>query len=190
MNLLKRKKESPEKQKESPAFPLSPDFLNYKKIEKFDSETGYLVCEDNSLGAMYQIRGKGIQSASLGEKQLLSRSFGDFLKVYYPDLKFIVSQYPLETMNQIHYWEQKLKLAPTENHKRKIAFKIDQLQTASRKETNQEYMLMIFGNDKKEIERHEKLLFSNKGRALDLIKISPDKLENKLFNLNNMNTPL
>ncbi|MDT2525137.1 hypothetical protein P7D73_18190 [Enterococcus raffinosus] len=169
------------------SIPLSPDFLAYKSIDK---TTGYIRFVDDSFGKMYQIRGKGIQSASLAQRQTLSQAFGDFLKVYYSDLKFITSQYPVETEKQIAFWNKKLSLAPTENHRKKIEYKIRQLTIASRQETNQEYVLLIFGDDLEELKRNEKVLLGNSSGSLDLVDISIEKIENKLFNLNNMNTPL
>ncbi|KAL3950769.1 hypothetical protein [Lentilactobacillus hilgardii] len=176
---------------------ITPQLLGYKRILR----DNIIVLEDDTLAALFRIRGQGVYNQSSNQRLALISMTDNFYTIYTDDLKFIFSSNPVDTNSQQAYWLRQAsyyekKSLVTENtskrskyqfYKRLCEEKANILHNIGQKRRNQDYTLMIFGKDETDLTRNMNTLDNYGKYVLDTVPLNENEVAEKLEKLNNMN---
>lgn len=158
------------------------DFLPFLDIDDDDvfiTKYGYME--------IYQIETKDIYSLNDYEMELHKFSLITFLRNCVSDFKIVSMNFPVNTRTQQEYINNKLEKANNPIAIKFLEEKKSQFEFLESNRTNQEYFLLVFSKDKKEVTRN---IMQHQNRAMAFNQIDVEKKLKILFKLNNLNTKL
>ncbi|MBZ2406647.1 MULTISPECIES: hypothetical protein [Liquorilactobacillus] len=159
--------------------------LDYKGLT--DDENAYIVFKDDTYGEMLQLEGVGLASLSGREVTNVLSQYLSFLLRYLDDTTYITALYPVETDTQRGYWIRKYRKTKNPIRQRYIEDKIKMLEETHKQKTNQEYTLLVYGENIQKLEENIMKVRTWGGTAIKTHKITREKKTDKIFQLNNMN---
>lgn len=158
------------------------EFIDIDEDDRFIMKYGYMD--------LYQIKTKDVHALSESDIQRHIYSFISFLRAYSEDFKILSMNFPVNTTKQQIHIEKNLKLTTNPIAKKFLQRKLDELIFLEQNRFDKEFYIMIFANDKDEIEDRERVLYINQNLAFKVEEIELEKKLKILFKLNNFNTKL
>ena len=159
----------------------------------YDDKLKCFVMTDNTYMDLIQINTKDLVSSSDDEVEYDIMKFAKLYKMYAPDLKIVVMNFPCKTGKQQEYFIHKLKNTSNQIYRKFLQRKLDELVWLEKNNMIREYYYMIFGKKESEIKSNRDLIFNTIGRGKNGLsqEISKDKkiqicvrLNNKCFLVN------
>lgn len=162
--------------------PITRTLLDVFPIRDYQDD--YFLTDENQIIDVFQIRGKSFYNSSDAEIDAMVEALAYFFRLYKADFKFIGMNYPTNTKNQQAFLTMKQKMPELEKYEELINEKIAALQYLEQNTTDREAFIMIFAKN----ENHYSTLCNLLNRSgLHIEKISKEKKDNIIFQLNNMN---
>lgn len=186
-----KKSNSTKKGKEKSNKPgkIERNVLDLLPFAYYDTSNDFYVLDDNSCINLYQIITKDLANASDDEKEMDCLRFAKFYKMYLPDIKIIIMNYPCNTQSQQAYIRHKLEVRKNPVHRKWLDIALRELQYLESHATAREFYLLIFADDTTLFQKQELQLQTllNSSSVPMIEKISKEKKEAILYKLNNKN---
>lgn len=160
--------------------------LRYKRLT--NDQDHFLVLSNNTYAEMLQIEGIGLETLAPVELNKVLNTYLSFLRRYLDDVTYITSLYPVEIETQRSYWIRKYDHAVSDTQRHYIDDRIAMLEATHKQKSNQEYMLILFGDTQEALKKNINLVKSWGGDAIKVRGMTLEKKIAKLEQLNNMNT--
>ncbi|MDY2960017.1 MAG: hypothetical protein SOR72_04380 [Hornefia sp.] len=180
-------KEKSETKKENP---YVKDNLEIFPIRNYDEKLDGFVYEDKSYYDILEIipRDRGNE-----QKEELSYdifALARFLRLYYPDCKFMGLNFPINTRKQRQYLQYAIENTLDPIRKMWLEREIKELEVLETTVTRREYYLVFYGENKKDFMKNKTniLRWVGQGRSKFVKEISKDKKIQIVRKLCNMNT--
>lgn len=153
-------------------------------IRDYDTQNNYFITDENQIIDIFQVRGKCLYNASDAEIESQIETLAYFYRRYKADIKFIGMNYPTNTKNQQAFLTYMQKRPELERYEDIINAKLESLQYLEQHTTDREAFIMIFAKN----ENHYSTIYDLLNRSgIRIDRISREKKENIIFQLNNMN---
>lgn len=180
------------------------ELLQYKAITKDKNNFIILKDKDDGYAEMLSIRGQGVGTMAGRQQVEVIEGYMSFLRAYLEDSKAIISPFPANTAVQQRYASRMYtKVAKELNQEQdqrtkqqmrtRLRYINDQLQTNVKVEKelfNQEFILLIFGKNVRQLMNNRDNAVRWGGSALILEPMNRKRKEEALFRINNMNTKI
>lgn len=131
----------------------------------YDDKLKCFVMKEKLFMDLIQINTKDLVSSSDDEVEYDIMKFAKLYKMYAPDLKIVVMNFPCKTGKQQEYFIHKLKNTTNEIYRRFLQRKLDELVWLEQNDMMREYYYMIFGRKESEIKSNRDLIFNTIGRG-------------------------
>lgn len=160
--------------------------IRYKRLT--DDDNHFLVLYDDTYAEMLQIEGIGLETLAPVQVNNVLNAYLTFLRRYLDDVTYVTSLYPVEIDAQRAYWVRKYDHAKSETQRHYIDDRIAMLDATHKQKSNQEYMLILYGDTEQDLKDHINLIKNWGGGAIKAHSMSVRKKTAKLEQLNNMNS--
>lgn len=157
-------------------------FIDVTENDEFEMKDEYLE--------IFEINAKDISSMNEDEIQMHILAWGNFIRNYGLDHKIVEMTFPVQTSNQIRFLEKRKEIVKSDIALQIIDEKIFELQQIHENRYNNEFYLLIFAEDLKELHTNKERVLDLQNNYFSVKKLSLEKKIKILFKLNNMNTDL
>lgn len=175
------------------------EILPYKKVTK----EGILITKDNKYQAYLKVKTTDLTSISDEGFRRMVNKLTYLNRVYLEPFKIMSLTYPTEVIEQISYWNHRIKEAKKELLSNQDPGKETYLQW-NLKLARDNYMriefvstlpeltfcIVVYGDTLKEVNNHINLMKQAGGREFELELLAPKEVESTVEKLLNMNTSL
>lgn len=185
-NIVRKKKNNTNKpvEKKKKVLSKTPAILPFLKID----ENAIFMKE--GVMDILQIETKDLHSLNKDEMEFFLYSDSGFLRSYYPSIKMVALNFPVNNTRQLNYWKKKQGETEDPLKLRFIKRKIFELQFLEKERTNREFFLFIYAKNVQQLEERRSLAIRNKKQSFPVKTLSIQKKEDILFILNNQNSKL
>jgi len=155
-------------------------FIDVTENDEFEMKDEYLE--------IFEINAKDISSMNEDEIQMHILAWGNFIRNYGLDHKIVEMTFPVSTSNQISFLEKRKEIIKSDIALQILNEKIFELQKIHENRYNNEFYLLIFAEDLKELHTNKERVLDLQNNYFSVKKLSLEKKIKILFKLNNMNT--